>query len=483
MSKNIFFASAMSALNRKGTKISGSLLRVWCIVFSLLTASGLHAQEEGVRLLPDGGLEFPAESKYIANTISGGTAWAINANITTPFVRQDETSRRYRNVISFYLNESQPTYYLEDFTASVNLLIEYKALYTETSYHSFTKTLTLEYKKGEGQLSDVRKYIHFEGAEEVKVTVTDYSFPSSVGDLNFENILLLENALIPIRYYDISTTPFTLGTPVIAGDVLNVGWTPPANPGNNAIQVEWAWLENELESNYHIGGSFTVASKERLMKTGATRVELGYAAPGYSIPILYDGVGKLHYRVRGVSIKSTGTRVYGPWSAINSVDYNGHESGLNWQVTTSFAEEGKHKTVVQYFDGSLRSRQTVTKDNTTLNTVIAETLYDHEGRPAVQVLPAPGMTGAIAYRRNLNKFNSPEGGMLAQANDQNPADFFDHYFSGATTPTLQDTVPGSAAQYYSNQNPTASTTGKFIADAEGYPYTVTRYTPDGTGRI
>lgn len=483
MSKNIFFASAISPLNGWRTKISNSLVRVWCIVFSLLTVSVMYAQEEGVRLLPDGGLEFPAESKYISNSISGGTAWAINANITTPFVRQDETSRRYRNVISFYLNESQPTHYLDDFTASVDLLIEYKALYTESSYHSFTKTLTLEYKKGEGQLSDVRKYIHFEGAEEVKVTVTGYSFPPAAGDLNFENILLLENALIPIRYYDISTSPFTLGTPVIADDVLNVGWTPPANPGNNAIQLEWAWLENELESNYHIGETFTVASKEKLMKTGATRVELGYAAPGYSIPLLYDGLGKLHYRVRGVSIKSTGTRVYGPWSAINSVDYNGHESGLNWQVTTSFAEEGKHKTVIQYYDGSLRSRQTVTKDNTTLNTVIAETLYDHEGRPAVQVLPAPGMSNAIAYRRNLNKFNSPEGGMLAQANDQNPADFFDHYFSGATTPTLQDTVPGSAAEYYSSQNPTASTTGKFIADAEGYPYTVTRYTPDGTGRI
>ncbi len=484
MSKNIFFVSAM--LNSIKTKIcSGySLLCLWCFVFFLSITSLVHAQEEGVRLLPDGGLEFPASSMYISNEISGATAWTVNGQVTSPFMRQGEVSRRYRNVISFYVNESQGVHYLDDFTATVSLLIEYKALYTETSYHSFTKTLTLDYKKGEGQLSDVRQYIHFEGAEEVKVTVTGYTFPSSAGSLDFKNILILENAIVPIRYYDISTTAFTLGTPVLHGDRLNVSWTRPANPGNNAIQLEWAWLENELESNYfNSGGVFNTGSRLKLLNAGATRVELGYATPFYDIPMLYAGLGKLHYRVRGVSIQSNGTRIYGPWSAINSVDYEGHENALNWQVTTSFAEEGKHKTVIQYYDGSLRPRQVVTKDNVTLNTIIGETLYDHEGRPAIQVLPAPGIGDIIAYQRNLNKFNSPDAGITAQQDNQNPADYFDHYFSTPLTPTLQKSVANSAAQYYSDQNPAASGTGKDIPDAEGYPYTVTRYMPDATGRI
>src|SRR6185312_4766135 len=83
-------------------------------------------------------------------------------------------------------------------------------------------------------------------------------------------------------------------------------------------------------------------------------------------------------------------------------DFTGHGRNLNWQASTSFAEEGKRKSVVQYFDGSLRSRQTVTKDNTTDTTIVAETLYDQQGRPEIQVLPAPTLSRIINYTPLLN---------------------------------------------------------------------------------
>lgn len=476
-----------------GSKVHGrpaSLSAVFRYILLLVICyTGTLQAQTGAVLKPNGGLETQYGT-IMTGTVTGGgiTAWANSSFIITSPTRQDELSNRtFRNVISFYVDEENTVDYLGDFTASVDLKIEYKASSGDINYitPALIKTLTLDYKKGEGQLSDVRQYIHFTGAEEVKVTIEDIRFPAAVGSLDYRNILKLENTIYVTRFYNISNTAFTLGSSsmVTGSDILSVNWTRPANPGNNGVQLEWAWLEDELESNYHISNVFTNASKEKLLNSGATRVELGHATATYDIPMLYDGVGKLHYRVRGVSIQENGTRIHGPWSAISSVSFAGHETALNWQVTTSFAEEGKRKSVIQYYDGSLRARQTVTKDNTTLNTVTAETLYDHEGRAAVQILPAPGISNIIAYQKNLNKFNSPDGGIGAQNDNENHADFFDHYFTGGTTPTLQNTINGSAARYYSSSNPDASGSGKNIPDAEGYPYTVTRYTPDATGRI
>jgi len=89
---------------------------------------------------------------------------------------------------------------------------------------------------------------------------------------------------------------------------------------------------------------------------------------------------------------------------------DGHEENLNWQVSTTFAEDGLRKTVISYFDGTLRSRQTVTKDNSqeTPTTVVAETFYDFQGRPTIQVLPAATLSTVIAFTKNFNN-NSIDG--------------------------------------------------------------------------
>jgi RHS repeat-associated protein len=458
------------------------------MLFLLMTCSGiLHAQTPR-GLLPDGGVE-----DVVISAMNGVTdvdpgdhivPWATSGTLIVSPAQQNANSRKYRNVISFYVNESNLTHVLPDFTASVDLVIEYKATLADP-LQTLNKTLTLEYKKGAGELSDVRQYITFEGAEYVKVTVTPH-LPPPVGTLDYRNMLTLENTTYVTRYFTISNTPFTLNLPptlTSANDALTASWSAPVNAGHNAIQLEWAWLEDELESNYYVGGSFTTAGKEKLLRTNSSRVDLVYSATEFAIPLLYDGQGKVHYRVRGISIQPSGTRVAGPWSAIQSAGFSGHETKLNWQSTSSYAEEGKHKTVIQYFDGSLRGRQTVTKDNVTGNIVTAESFYDAEGRPAVQVLPAPGIQQAIAYQKNLNLFNSPDAGIPMQGDNEDHADFFDWQFTGSKTPILRSNVDGSASQYYSLQNTNRSGINAHIPDAEGYPYALTRYTPDATGRI
>ncbi len=133
---------------------------------------------------------------------------------------------------------------------------------------------------------------------------------------------------------------------------------------------------------------------------------------------------------------------------------------------------------MEYYDGSLRSRQTVTKENVNNTTVTAEAFYDYEGRASIQILPAPGINTIIKYQANLNLFNT-------QAQNQNPAEFFDLQPINSTssiTPALATTT--GTSRYYSPSNDELNVgPNKNIPDAEGYPYTVTRYTPDATGRI
>ncbi len=68
-------------------------------------------------------------------------------------------------------------------------------------------------------------------------------------------------------------------------------------------------------------------------------------------------------------------------AGLGQYTFTGHERMLNWQSSISFAEEGKRKVVVQYFDGGLRSRQTITERQRNNKTIAAGKLYDCQGLP------------------------------------------------------------------------------------------------------
>ena len=383
-----------------------------------------------------------------------------------------------RNIVSFSINEASNSYIPEDFNASIVVKLEYGTTgLTEEKNISFT----VNYAKAEGAAYNARKYFSFEGAKYVRVSVV--SFTPSVSALSngvqVSDLLILENEMRVTRYYSLASTGNIPGFQGIAfnEDALSVSWELAEAAGHNQYQLEWTWLSNDMASVYYNSGTTTV-NTDLLFHNNATRVDIPYNTPLYDIPLLYDGAGKLYYRVRGVNLMSSGTRVDGPWSDVQNYTFAGHGNDLNWQVNTSFAEEGKRKTVIQYFDGSLRSRQTVTKDNVSNTTVTAETFYDGQGRPAVQILPVPGMSNVIGYTKNLNLFNT-------QAPDTDPAKLFDLVSASApavVAPPLDNAV--GAANYYSTTNDQKNIgANKNIPDAEGYPYTLTRYTPDGTGRI
>lgn len=400
--------------------------------------------------------------------------------------RQDtaySTAHSIKNVLALKIIEETNKYIPGDFSATAVLKVEYGHSPTDI-YQLDSIKLSVNYTKNEGAKYNALNYFAFNNAEYTRITVLRIEAPTTVGGTSFgsKQVLLLTNSLAGSRFYKMADNKkpvlsYTAPNSSPVPDELPVSWILPAHTQHNGVQLEWTWLEDEMKGSYTVGGAFDTAL---LFKSSATRIDLpgGSTAGGYKIPLLYDGVGTLYMRARGVNTMPSGSRSDGPWSAVNTYAFSGHSDSLNWQVNTTFAEEGKRKTVIQYYDGSLRQRQTVTKDNTTHQTIVAETFYDGQGRPAVQILPAPGINNIIAYTANLNKFNT-------QVDNTDPADYFDFTtpsLGNYATPAL-DSISG-ASEYYSKQN-TDSYTGyhKNIPSANGYAYSVTRYTPDATGRI
>ncbi|WP_338794279.1 RHS repeat-associated core domain-containing protein [Bernardetia sp. MNP-M8] len=170
---------------------------------------------------------------------------------------------------------------------------------------------------------------------------------------------------------------------------------------------------------------------------------------------------------------------------------NVHEENRNWQYATVFAEEGKYKKVMSYFDPSLRSTQTLTNFTTDASgnkegvTLVEESFYDYEGRAVVQTIPAPLHTSSLAHQSvTTSSGNNYDRVNFFAGNDKGKYDNLAN-----SSPALDGA--SLTASYYS-ANPVAavdfSTVDKFkhqdfVPISNGFAYTQVRYTNDGTGRV
>ncbi|MBX3101887.1 MAG: hypothetical protein KF690_05215 [Bacteroidetes bacterium] len=313
---------------------------------------------------------------------------------------------------------------------------------------------------------------------------------------------------------------------------LRVSWDPIC--GVDAYELEWTYVDAFSSAS----GTNNVQEDPSTVRfnfyQNATRVRLE-GLTTYDIPLLYE-LGYLAYRYRPVlqdTVAGTIQEFGGPWSTFRwsnftfigsspppadpgfyynygsdtgysaaqypdndfrlslfSEDYLfrinaaiSHEDSLGWQAATTFAEEAKRKSVVSYFDGSLRNRQTVTYNNQDTLVIVTETIYDYHGRPAVQILPAPVVGGgtqsishAIRYFEAFNRV-AADTGFTAQ--------HFAADVPGSGCDASPDTLYSGtgASLYYSPRNQRQTTYQAFLPDAEGYPLTITEFTPDNTGRI
>jgi len=150
----------------------------------------------------------------------------------------------------------------------------------------------------------------------------------------------------------------------------------------------------------------------------------------YNLPLVFEN-GMIYFRVRaiGKSYDPSLDKVYslpGMWSNgynnspssyeqcpnLNQSDCGDHifqipaaheRDKKNWQITTSYAEEGKRKDVLTYMDGTFRNRQSVTGLSSDKMTLVGESIYDHQGRSAINVLPVPINDPQLKYYDNFNQ--------------------------------------------------------------------------------
>ncbi|MBN9384681.1 MAG: hypothetical protein J0H74_28260 [Chitinophagaceae bacterium] len=424
------------------------------------------------------------------------------------FNHLDENTRKIRNILRFKFDEKAHTgdnttpylYYKSGFTATASIRVEMWRTAPSSGATAAdldqTQTLQVNYDPAAGTKYNPVAYRLLSASEEyeqVRVTVNSVAITGLSNGWTTADVLPLltvENEMDILRYYTapVLTAPASLPAPTYDAanhsDQLSVTWSFPSGNNQNMAQLEYAWAENETKAFYSVSGAF---DPNKLFRSNSTRIDIDFNAVNaysYNVPLLYPadpavGGGTLYYRVRAVLRRNDGTLITGPWSTAQSYVYDGHEPNMNWQVSTAFAENAKSKTVIQYFDGSLRPRQTVTKDNTTGNTTVAETIYDLQGRPNVQILPTPTITTAIQYFKDFNRFDG-------QSTNDDPAKYFDLAVAGnlcVGAPALKKDQGNGL--YYSPNNPWIATeaTAKLVPDANGYAYSETRYTDDPTGRV
>jgi RHS repeat-associated protein len=192
--------------------------------------------------------------------------------------------------------------------------------------------------------------------------------------------------------------------------------------------------------------------------------------------------GTIYFRVRpkGYFHKISGDKEiysYDSWyyttkSTSSNIPYvvlNDFEGLKNWQYSVVYAENGFSKSTINYLDGTLRSREQLTKMKSTNQVVASATLFDSEGKSTIQVIPTPIVTGSLNY---FNQLHRDANGNEFDKND------FDY---GISNPLGTST---GAGQYYSSNNPFLNDPFRDrIPDAEGYPYIQTKYINDNTGRV
>lgn len=420
------------------------------------------------------------DSKY--NIISGG------ASSTWGFV-----NKNVKNKVIFRVDHRNQNYQPNNYTAIVTYDLIYKT-WNGTSLPPTTisnNTLEINFKKDGSNQNDKAVYA-FTGGLYMEVQVTGLSVKNGPTDVPAsEANLKLELEIETERYYtfDPLFVPADVShrtTDMATSGELEIFWKYIA--GAEEYDLEWMYINNYKPSGEMLASELDVT--ERSFQFNSTRVTT--SDNYYKIPNIY-GKGYILYRVRGIGKTNKDDYtdyIPGAWSS-SATSYTtvagftkkyknttAHQDNLNWQFSATYAEEGKSKAVVNYFDGSLRNRQSVTKSKTNEQIIVGESIYDYEGRPAIQVLPVPMKDAKkIEYKANFNQ------NMAGQAYSKKDFDESANACAPLVAGMKADTDKSGAAYYYSSSNTDKANQQAYLPDAENYPFAQVEYAPDNTGRI
>jgi RHS repeat-associated protein len=422
----------------------------------------------------------------LAITILGG---GIPVNFTTSSVKDIITlgvDHESSKIFGASYGLVEVTLNVEEYNIN-NTLITTTPITLKVGYDPYSST---SYK-------DKESY-RFDGAYRYVYTVTDIVIDGNTTNELPEN-LYIEGELFVEGSFDFVST---INQPVsgtssqlievdceVGEDEIQFSWG--GNTADIEYQLEWTFVNN-YNGN---GGNLSAADVEFDFKHNSTRITTKEIS--YSIPLIFEE-GFLSYRVRAVGTDINNNYLFGVWSnnnesgSVSSSDYisissnQTHEQNKNWQLTTTFSEGGKKKEVINYADGSGRSRQSVTKINSDNNVIVQETVYDYQGRPAINILPVPVQKDESCQTSNYqptiqfyDNFNLNDN-----AEPYTKVDFdIDNLDDNCAVSTQPLSTANGASNYYSEDNPNQEAHQAFLPDAKKFPLTQVEYTPDNTGRI
>ena len=150
------------------------------------------------------------------------------------------------------------------------------------------------------------------------------------------------------------------------------------------------------------------------------------------------------------------------------------DQNLNYNFGNSFADNGKTKSCITYYDGSWRQRQQITKYGGEEILTGGEVKYDYEGRAVMDVMDAPFLdevNDLFEFREGLNPFvgQSQDKVLYDNSNIQVPVQ-------------LDNSAVFSSSKYFSSTNDISmpnSDARDYVPDAGGYNYALHRYTETG----
>jgi RHS repeat-associated protein len=408
-----------------------------------------------------------------------------------------------KNIITFEVRyDTSIYYYNRPFTCLLKYNLEYEDRNGATKTYNNLE-LVVNYDTARGSLYKGVAMFKFAGGHKVKITIVSITSPQLGAEIALPAIFRVKNEIQIVRRYNFSQAnndiaQHSFNAPQNLGRQLLVNWHTDEDSyaGAEAYDLEWTFVDENstiadriraLNTPTNItNGNITVADAElqQWFVNNGTRVTV--KEPAYTINLVYPK-GFLIYRIRGVRTNLLdGEREESAWSyksGTPGTTYStitrlaeSHQPTLNYQYNAAFAEDGKRKEGLTYFDGTLRSRQAVTLNNTDNRTSAQEDIYDAAGRPAMSFLPSPELDSTLHFFPGLNTTGS-------QGKIYSFQELAGDTAACAIAPEPASTATG-ASRYYSENNPhTNSLHTKYIPHAEGYPFAVTQFTADNTGRL
>lgn len=396
-----------------------------------------------------------------------------------------------RNLITFTLNDT--TVHLgKPFKITLDVKLVYEK--ADRSVDSTDHVLfTLDYDTAAGSRYKSAAYYKMKDYHRVKVIINSIS-SQELGD-NIPPAFLIRNQIFVERKYYFEDAPLAVSRHRYHDNQLDISWDAGPFEGAESFDLEYTFFDTHSKFGRELLAGFSSSQVqngritmdqnllEPYFRNNSSRINTsGY---NYMLNLPYRS-GFILYRIRSVQLTwPDGIRRESGWcysAHRDTVGESGTYSAIVWvspsdekinrQYTATFAEEGKRKEIMRYFDGTLRARQAVTINNSDNKAVVQETVYDALGRGALEILPAPADDVTLHYYRRFNIDSALK-----------PYSFKNIHFNGCLE--IPDSLSSSAgtSQYYSTQNTfLQDSINKYIPAAGGYPFSFTQFRTDNTNR-